>query len=121
MRGEAISALAANAPRRSMRQIPGAKDAVFVADTLGELGLFYALTSVVLMAGSLLPSLEGHNPVEPTMADAAVITGPNVSSFQEIYDALARAGGLKTARTAETIATYVVALWRDEPARAAQK
>ena len=119
-RGEVIAALAANAPRRSLRQMPNAKNTTFVADTLGELGLFYALTSVVLMGGSLSPPLEGHNPVEPTMVGAAVITGPNVSSFQEIYDALANVGGLKMAKSADTIAADLVALWRDENARAAQ-
>jgi 3-deoxy-D-manno-octulosonic-acid transferase len=119
-RGRAVAALAGDAPRRSRDQTPAPNQPIFIVDTLGELGLFYALSPVVLIGGSLIPPLEGHNPVEPTLAGAAVIAGPHVSSFQEIFDALARAGGVRQAGDAESIAAAVAALWRDEAARAAQ-
>ncbi|MDR1476809.1 MAG: 3-deoxy-D-manno-octulosonic acid transferase [Rickettsiales bacterium] len=61
---------------------------VYVANTLGELGLFYSLAPVAFVGGSLLPTLAGHNPMEPALLRDAVISGPNVSSFRETYDIL---------------------------------
>ena len=120
VRGSAVASLAGGAPRRSLDQMPSADQPIYVVDTLGELGLFYALSPVVLMGGSLLAPLEGHNPVEPSVAGAAVIAGPYVSSFQEIYDAFALAGGVKSAGDAASIAAGISALWRDDKVRAAQ-
>jgi len=112
-RGENIAQLAGGAPRRSQGERVGAAS-VYVADTLGELGVFYDLAPVALVAGSLLPHLKGHNPVEPAKAGSAMITGPYVESFQDLFDALFAAGGAVTARDAEELAAAVALLWRDE-------
>lgn len=119
-RGAAIAALAGSAPRRS-RFEPVGVASVYVADTLGELGLFYDLAPVALVAGSLLPHLKGHNPVEPAKLDAAIVTGPYVESFQDLFAALDSAGGAVTVTDAETLAGAVATLWRDEPARQRQR
>ncbi|HYD87240.1 MAG TPA: 3-deoxy-D-manno-octulosonic acid transferase [Vitreimonas sp.] len=118
-RGEAIAALAGGAPRRS-RFEPIGNANVYVADTLGELGLFYALAPVSLVAGSLLPHLKGHNPIEPAKLNSAILTGPHVESFQDVFGALSAAGGAKLTPDADSIASAVLTLWRDEAARTRQ-
>jgi 3-deoxy-D-manno-octulosonic-acid transferase len=118
-RGEAISKLAGGAPRRSRGQpISGAP--VYVADTMGELGMLYSVASVALVAGSLAPHLKGHNPIEPAKAGAAMIVGPHVESFQDLYDALVAAGGVRRAEDAASLADAVLTLWRDETQRTQQ-
>jgi 3-deoxy-D-manno-octulosonic-acid transferase len=118
-RGEQVAALAGSAPRRSLDATIG--DApVYVADTLGELSVFYELAPVSLVAGSLLPHLKGHNPVEPAKLGSAIVTGPHVESFQDLFDALFAAGGAVKASTAQDIAREVSRLWRDDAARARQ-
>jgi 3-deoxy-D-manno-octulosonic-acid transferase len=118
-RGEAIAALAGGAPRRSRFEAID-DEPVYVADTLGELGLFYDLAPVALVAGSLLPHLKGHNPIEPAKLDAAVVTGPHVESFADLFDAMFAAGGAIKVDTAEALAGAVANLWRDDAARARQ-
>jgi 3-deoxy-D-manno-octulosonic-acid transferase len=115
-RGATISALADNAPRRSRFEPIGVAP-VYIADTLGEMGVFYDLAPIALVAGSLLPHLKGHNPIEPAKLDTAILTGPHVESFQDLFDALAAADGATTVTNAETLAAGVAALWRDEAAR----
>lgn len=118
-RGDAIARLAGGAPRRSQfAPIGGAS--VYVADTLGELGVFYDLAPVALVAGSLLGELKGHNPIEPAKLDAAIVTGPYVESFQDVFDVMFATGGARVARDAPQLAEAVATLWRDEAERTRQ-
>lgn len=66
---------------------------VYIADTLGELGLFFKLSAIVFMGGSLIPR-GGHNPLEPARMGCAVITGPYVHHFTEVFEELELSGGL---------------------------
>ena len=66
---------------------------VFLADTLGEMGLWYRLAPVSFVGGSLVP-VGGHNPFEPAALGSAILTGPHVHNFQEIFDRRAAAGGV---------------------------
>lgn len=118
-RGQAIAALAGGAPRRSQRARIG-EAPVYIADTLGELGTFFALAPVTFMGGSLLPTLAGHNPVEPAKAGSAIVSGPYVRSFQDIYAALRAGKAMRTANDGATLASAVGGLWSDEAGRAAQ-
>ena len=81
---------------RSRGRLPEAEDDIYVVDTLGELGLVYRLAPIVFMGGSLA-SHGGQNPVEPIKLGAAVLHGPHVWNFAELYEAL------DTARGAELI------------------
>lgn len=117
-RGDAIAALAGGAPQRARGASPAGAD-VFIADTIGELGLFYALAPVSLVAGSLLPTLKGHNPVEPAKLGSAVLTGPFVESFADTFAELRDAKGAVTVRDADAIADIVIHLWTNETERAA--
>jgi 3-deoxy-D-manno-octulosonic-acid transferase len=57
----------------------------YVADTLGELGLFFRLADVVVMGGGFSPGVGGHNPLEPARLGAAILTGPLVFNAAETY------------------------------------
>lgn len=105
------------APRRALGEKIGAAP-VYIADTLGELGMFYACANAAFVAGSLLPDLKGHNPVEPAKLGAPVITGPYVESFADIFDALFAADAAARAGDADTIARAIGALLSDEGLRA---
>jgi 3-deoxy-D-manno-octulosonic-acid transferase len=59
---------------------------VYIADTLGELGLFYRLARLVVMGGGFAPGVGGHNPLEPARLGVAVITGLSVFNFQRTYE-----------------------------------
>ena len=60
---------------------------VYVADTMGELGLFYTLSDIAFVGGSLVP-WGGHNPMEPARLHNVVLSGKNVMNFQETFDLL---------------------------------
>jgi 3-deoxy-D-manno-octulosonic-acid transferase len=79
---------------RSRGEEPKQNIDVYIADTLGELGLIYRLAPIVFMGGSLI-SHGGQNPIEALRLGAAVVHGPHVSNFAEIYRTLDDAGGAK--------------------------
>jgi 3-deoxy-D-manno-octulosonic-acid transferase len=118
-RGATVSSLASEAPLRSLNQ-PISDAPIYVADTLGELGLLYNVAPIALVAGSLLPSLKGHNPIEPAKIGSAILSGPHVESFQDVFDGLFAAGGARRVSDAATLANAVASLWRDGAARETQ-
>jgi 3-deoxy-D-manno-octulosonic-acid transferase len=78
--------------QRSLRELPGPDAEIYIADTLGELGLIYRIAPVVFMGGSLVAH-GGQNPIEAAKLGAAIVHGPHVWNFAEIYAALDAAGG----------------------------
>ncbi len=87
---------------------------VYVADTNGELGLFYRLTGIALLGKSLLPSPGGgQNPIEAAKLGCAILHGPNVANFEPIYSALDDARGAVPVADADTIARVVAILLAD--------
>tara|TARA_R110002126_G_scaffold169314_3_gene318064 strand:+ start:64399 stop:65679 length:1281 start_codon:yes stop_codon:yes gene_type:complete len=86
---EMVTAAGLTCNRRSRGDAPGAQ--VYLADTLGELGLWYAMTDIVFLGGSLLP-IGGHNPFEVAQAGAAVLSGTHVAAFAETYTQLEAEG-----------------------------
>jgi 3-deoxy-D-manno-octulosonic-acid transferase len=95
-RGESIAEIAKLAglgvALRSRRAQPMPDIEIYVADTLGELGLIYRLAPIVFMGGSLA-SHGGQNPIEAIRLGAAVLHGPHVWNFAEIYATLDEAHG----------------------------
>jgi 3-deoxy-D-manno-octulosonic-acid transferase len=71
--------------RRSRGERLTADTQVYLADTLGELGLFFRLAQAVVMGGSLTGGVGGHNPLEPARLGLPVITGADVANFRETY------------------------------------
>ena len=94
-RGPDIAALAGDLPvaRRGAGQEAGPGVAVYVADTLGELGLFYRLAKVALIGGSLVPH-GGQNPLEAARLGCPIITGPHHFNFNEVITRLSAAQAL---------------------------
>ncbi|MDC0738712.1 3-deoxy-D-manno-octulosonic acid transferase [Cognatishimia sp. SS12] len=93
---------------------------IYIADTLGELGLWYRLAPVSFVAGSLLP-IGGHNPFEPALLNSAILHGPHVYNFKDVYRTLGAANGCQMRDTPEHIAAALSALLTGEaPAMAAR-
>lgn len=88
---------------------------VYLADTLGETGTWYATASIVFLGGSMFP-IGGHNPFEPAQAGAAILTGMHVTNFAETFLQLQAAGGAVTVADADDLARSV-AIWLDQPER----
>jgi 3-deoxy-D-manno-octulosonic-acid transferase len=116
-RGADVAALAGNAPRRS-QGAPIGPGPVYVIDTMGELALFYALAPVAFVAGSVFPRYKGHNPVEPAQLGAALIAGPYVESFEDLYAALRAENAYSEAGTPADIAEAALMLLRSPDLRA---
>ena len=81
--------------RRGAGEAPSPRTEVYLADTLGELGLFYRLAEIVLLGGSLAPH-GGHNPLEPARLGCALVFGRHMENFAEIAGELVAAGGGET-------------------------
>jgi 3-deoxy-D-manno-octulosonic-acid transferase len=94
-RGAALQELFGRAGFRSARRSAGqpveAGTAILLADTIGELGVFYRVASVALIGGSLVEA-GGHNPIEAACLGAAILYGPHVASFAEIYRSFSQSG-----------------------------
>lgn len=84
---------------RSMAAKPAATDAVYLADSYGEMGLWYRLCSAALVGGSL-GDTGGHNPWEAAHLGCAVLHGPNVANFAADYAALHAVGAATLVATA---------------------
>jgi len=119
-RGDEVAALAAarglRVARRSAGALPEAGTAVYLADTLGEMGTLYAVAGITFLAGSLVP-VGGHNPVEPAHAGTALLLGPLMPNNRDAADALTAAGAARRVSDAATLATAVGELL-DDPAAA---
>ena len=64
-----------------LRSEAGSPEAeVWVADTLGELGLWFRLATSALMGGSFAEDIGGHNPLEPARLDCPVVAGPHTQA-----------------------------------------
>ncbi|MBY6134816.1 3-deoxy-D-manno-octulosonic acid transferase [Nocardioides marinus] len=116
-RGDAVEALIAAAgftsARRSVGESPAPDTQVYLADTLGEVGTWYALSPLVFLGGSLR-EIGGHNPFEPMQAGAAVISGTGHFNFAETYAELTGLGAATEVTTAEQLAEQL-SLWLQEP------
>jgi 3-deoxy-D-manno-octulosonic-acid transferase len=99
---------------RSRGHLPDRGTEIYVADTVGELGLFYRVARIVFMGGSLVRH-GGQNPIEPAKLGCAILHGPHVWNFQTIYGELNRARGAATVSNAASLARSLARLF-DEPA-----
>jgi 3-deoxy-D-manno-octulosonic-acid transferase len=103
---------------RSRGELPSVHTDIYVADTLGELGLIYRLAPIVFVGGSLA-SHGGQNPIEPIKLGAAILHGPNVWNFAEAYAALDQAHGAEKVDDVEEFTRRAGAWLKDARARAA--
>jgi 3-deoxy-D-manno-octulosonic-acid transferase len=113
--GKLIEAAGLNAALRSGQELPTAATDIYVADTLGELGLFYRLAPIVFMGGSLVAH-GGQNPIEAVKLGAAIVHGPHVFNFTDVYAALDQAGGARIAADREALVKQLGQLLADADA-----
>jgi 3-deoxy-D-manno-octulosonic-acid transferase len=94
-RGPAIADLArATGATVSLRSLePDDSADIIVADTLGELGLWYRLADLALVAGSLVEGIGGHNPLEPARLGCPIVSGPHIENWLTAYAELRAAQG----------------------------
>jgi 3-deoxy-D-manno-octulosonic-acid transferase len=74
--------------RRAAGQSPTAPAQVYVADTLGELGLWFRLARIAVICGSLVPRIGGHNPLEASRLGCPTASGRHVENWRGVYAAL---------------------------------
>jgi 3-deoxy-D-manno-octulosonic-acid transferase len=103
---------------RSRGDWPKPEVDVFIADTLGELGLIYRLAPIVFMGGSLV-SRGGQNPIEAIRLGAAIVHGPHVWNFAEIYATLDAAHGAELVANEEALTTCLAGWLANPTARKA--
>ncbi len=102
---------------RSKGELPEAETGIYIADTMGELGLFFRLADVVFMGKSLVP-FGGQNPLEPLKLDRPVLHGPHMANFQDMADHLASADGAVQVKDEEELRRAVDTLLKDHSRRA---
>ncbi|MDX2163910.1 MAG: lipid IV(A) 3-deoxy-D-manno-octulosonic acid transferase [Gammaproteobacteria bacterium] len=101
---------------RSQNEIPQPNTKVFIADTMGELLLFYAVSDIAFVGGSLIER-GGHNILEPAAIGIPVITGPFLYNFAQIDRLLSGSEALIKVKNAEGLATAVLGLLNDAKKR----
>jgi len=106
---ERIKAAGLHAVLRSQGELPKRSTDIYVADTMGELGLLYRLAPVVFIGGSLIEH-GGQNPIEAAKLGAAIVHGPHVWNFAEIYAALGEAHGAELVTDGERLTAAMAAL-----------
>jgi 3-deoxy-D-manno-octulosonic-acid transferase len=115
-RGDEIAASAEYHGRRLARRSRGqpiaADTDIYLADTFGELGLFYSLAGIAFVGGSLVDK-GGHNPFEAARLDCAVLFGPHTANCSAMADALLAAGGAETVANGDALAGAVAHLLDD--------
>jgi len=92
IRGRAIAEIALvqgfRVARRAVGEALEPTTEVYVADTLGELGLWFRLAKVALICGSLESGVGGHNPLEASRLGCPVVSGAQVANWRGVYAAL---------------------------------
>lgn len=114
-RGDAIAAELAAWPlaRRSAGEPIGPATRIYLADTLGEMGVMLRLADIAVVGNGFPPGGEGHNPLEPARLGVGAISGPQVVNFEDIYAEMARAGGAAVVRDEAALAALLAELLAD--------
>jgi 3-deoxy-D-manno-octulosonic-acid transferase len=102
--------------RRTKAEPISPRTDIYLADTLGELGLFYRVAPLVFVGGSLVDA-GGHNLIEPIQLGGAVVCGPHLANMAEVAEALTHANALRTVDDGHRLGSTVGDLLCDAPAR----
>ena len=102
--------------RRSQNEPIGPETDIYLADTLGELGLFYRIAGVAFIGGSM-GGIGGHNPLEAALLDCAILHGPDMANAAAMAEALRAAGASEIATDAGALARALEPMLADPAAR----
>jgi 3-deoxy-D-manno-octulosonic-acid transferase len=98
------------APRRTTGRDPPPGPGIWIADTLGELGLWYRIAPIAFVGRSLIPPGGGQNPLEPARLGCAIAVGPYTGNFTDHVALLRDAGGLVRIDDPAALARFVRAM-----------
>lgn len=98
-----------NFVRRSTQEPCTNETEILLGDSMGEMGIYYAMADVAYVGGSLVP-IGGHNLLEPAALGIPTITGPHYHNFKEITQSLQKADAVRVIATPEELAQEVIAL-----------
>lgn len=96
--------------RRAAGEALGSADPIYIADTLGELGLFLRVADVVVMGGGFVDGIGGHNPLEPARLGRPIITGPHTFNARAIYDEMLAEAAVLEAADGQALARHIAGL-----------
>lgn len=121
-RGAEVAALLSDAKlafaTRSAGEVAGPETDVLLADTLGEMPLWYSLAGTCFVGGSLVDK-GGHTPFEPAQFGCAILHGPYLSNFAAPYAALAAGGGAVAVGDTDDLAAALAEMTPDRRAQLA--
>jgi 3-deoxy-D-manno-octulosonic-acid transferase len=119
-RGDAIEAMLAGRGLRTTRRARGEpvtrETEIYLADTMGELGIFYSIAGIAFIGGSLVAK-GGHNPFEAARLDCAILHGPYISNCAGMASDLAAAGASETVSDGNALARSISILLADRRLR----
>ena len=114
---ERLTALGAKVARRSTGELIDKDTQVYIADTMGELGLFFRLCDVVFMGKSLVP-LGGQNLLEPARLGCAILHGKHMANFDKIAARMNDAGAVQLTPDGDALTATVARLLSNDKLRA---
>src|SRR6185312_9921321 len=118
-RGGTIADLAESAgltvSLRSSGLPPSVKDDIYIADSMGELGLWYRLTNIACIGGSLVP-IGGHNPIEAAQLGCALLYGPHMFTVAGVAAELEAEGAATIVNDDKSLADAIAWLIEDKAA-----
>ena len=97
-----------NTKRRSLGQLITSDTQVYLADSMGEMWLWYALSQACYVGGSLNEPGGGHNILEPISLNVPTVIGPNYFNFQTIVDEFVEAYAVAVGDDAELVASMLL-------------
>ena len=100
--------------RRSLEQAIESNTQVYLADSMGEMWLWYALSQACFVGGSLNEPGGGHNILEAMVLDVPTVIGPHYFNFQAIVDEFLQADALKVGQTVDEVVQLLVRCLEDQ-------
>lgn len=84
---------------------------IYVADTFGELGLFYRLAPLAVIGRSFSDDGGGgHNPIEAAQLNCAVLYGPNVQYQKDLFAGMTAASAARPVKDESELTAAIQAL-----------
>nr|WP_290444316.1 3-deoxy-D-manno-octulosonic acid transferase [Acinetobacter lwoffii] len=111
---QAAQSLGLKVQRRSLGQHIEADTQVYLADSMGEMWLWYALSQACYVGGSLNEPGGGHNILEPIALNVPTVLGKNYFNFQTIVDEFVQADAVAVVQDAQQAADVLLELLQDQ-------
>ena len=100
--------------RRSLGQMIQADTQVYLADSMGEMWLWYALSQACFVGGSLNEPGGGHNILEPMALNVPTVIGPNYFNFQAIVDEFLQANAVAVGQSVDEVVALLLHCLEDQ-------